>query len=55
MLYGIILESVRNGIVLDYGLNTWKRIVQEVDLPSDTFDLFTHYPDVLMLSICDCM
>ena len=55
MLYGLILECVRNGIILTYGSNIWKRIVHEVDLPTETFDLFTHYPDDLMLSICDCM
>ena len=55
MLYGIILEGARNGIILTYGLNMWKRIVQEIGLSCETFDFFTHYPDNLMLSICDCM
>lgn len=55
MLYGIILESARNGIILTYGLNMWKRIVQELDLSSESFDFYTHYPDTLMLNICDCM
>jgi len=54
MLYGIILDSARDGVILSYGLNVWKRIVNELELPSETFDLFTHYNDNIMLGICDC-
>jgi len=54
MLYGVILESARDGIILSYGLNIWKRIVNQLELPSDEFDLFTHYNDQLLLNICDC-
>jgi guanylate cyclase len=54
MLYGIILDSARDGVILSYGLNVWKRIVYELKLPSETFDLFTHYSDNIMLNICDC-
>lgn len=54
MLYGVILESARDGIILSHGLNIWKRIVNELELPSNEFDFFTHYSDQLMLNICDC-
>ncbi len=50
MLYGIILESVRNGIILSYGLSIWKRIVHDIELPSETFDRLKHYNDDLILS-----
>ena len=54
MLYGIILDSARDGIILSYGWNIWKRVVNELKLPSDTFDLFTHYSENIMFSICEC-
>jgi hypothetical protein len=54
MLYGIILESARNSIILFHGRIVWKRIVHELELPSDTFELFTHYTDKLILTMCDC-
>ncbi len=54
MLYGIILDSARDGVILSYGLNIWKRIVRELELPSETFNVFIHYNDNIMLNICDC-
>lgn len=54
MLYGIILESARDGIILSYGLNVWKRIVHELELPSETFDFFTRYNDKILINISDC-
>jgi hypothetical protein len=55
MLYGIILESARDGVILTHGINVWRRIVHDIELPSKAFDLFKHYNDNLLLSICNCM
>ncbi|CAF0963714.1 unnamed protein product [Adineta steineri] len=55
MLYGIILDSARDFIILTYGLNTWRRVVHDLKLPSETFDLFTHYSENIILHISDCL
>jgi hypothetical protein len=54
MLYGIILESVRDGILLFYGDRVWKCIVSELKLPSETFDLFERYDHKIIFNICEC-
>ena len=54
MLYGLVLDSARDGIIFQYGVNVWKRVVHELKLPADTFDLFTHYNDQLLLNISEC-
>jgi hypothetical protein len=54
MFYGIILESARDGVIVFYGDHIWKRIVQELKLPSETFDLFKRYDHQLLLNICEC-
>lgn len=54
MLYGIILDTVRDGILRSYGSNMWKRIVHEVKLPSEVFDFHLRYEDHLLINICDC-
>ncbi|CAF0994539.1 unnamed protein product [Adineta ricciae] len=55
MLYGLVLDSARDGIIFQYGSNVWKRVIHELKLPSDTFDLFTHYNDQLLLNISECL
>ncbi|CAF0866292.1 unnamed protein product [Adineta ricciae] len=55
MLYGLVLDSARDGIIFQYGANVWKRVVHELKLPADTFDLFTHYNDELLLNISECL
>jgi hypothetical protein len=54
MLYGIILESARDGVIVFHGDNVWKRIVQELQLPSETFQLFARYDHKIIFDICEC-
>lgn len=54
MFYGIILESARDGVIVFHGDYTWKRIVQELKLPSETFELFKRYDHELLFKICEC-
>ena len=54
MIYGIILESARDGVIIFYGDKVWKRIVHELKLPSETFELFVRYDHKLMFEICEC-
>lgn len=54
MLYGIILESARDGVIVFHGENVWKRIVHELRLPSDTFQPFARYDKKLLFDICEC-
>ncbi|CAF1455606.1 unnamed protein product, partial [Didymodactylos carnosus] len=53
MLYGIILESARDGICLFYGVETWKRVVEEVNLPQDTFNFVGQYDDSILKQIAE--
>jgi hypothetical protein len=39
IFYGIIMDTIRDGILRSYGVIMWKRIVNEVKLPSETFVL----------------
>ncbi|CAF0865982.1 unnamed protein product [Adineta steineri] len=55
MFYGIIMDTIRDGIVGSYGLVMWKRIVKEINLPSETFELYSRYDDKILQNICDCM
>jgi hypothetical protein len=54
MFYGIIMDTIRDGVLRSYGAIMWRRIVQEVNLPSETFDLYSRYDDSLLMNICDC-
>ncbi|CAF3478037.1 unnamed protein product [Adineta steineri] len=55
MLYGILLESVRDGICLNYGRQIWKRIVQELNFEHETFTTFGQYDDSLVTKIAECL
>ncbi|CAF0865964.1 unnamed protein product [Adineta steineri] len=55
MLYGIILESARDGVIVFHGDSLWKRIVHELNLPSETFQLFARYEEKILFDICECM
>ncbi|CAF1362306.1 unnamed protein product, partial [Didymodactylos carnosus] len=48
LIYGLILESARDGICVFYGTQTWKRVVQELGLPHDTFVFAERYDDRLL-------
>jgi len=54
MLYGIILESARDGVLVFHGDHVWKRIVNELKLPSETFQLFHRYDKKILFDICEC-
>lgn len=54
MFYGILLESARDGVIHFYGDHLWKRVAQELRLPSETFHLFDQYDHKLLLNICEC-
>ncbi|CAF4341093.1 unnamed protein product [Adineta steineri] len=54
MLYGIILESARDGVIVFHGDSLWKRIVHELNLPSETFQLFARYEEKILFDICEC-
>ena len=54
MFYGIIMDTIRDGILRAYGAIMWKRIVHEIKLHSETFDFYSRYDDSLLINICDC-
>lgn len=54
MFYGIIMDTVRDGILRSYGPMMWKRIVAEVGIPSETFEFYARYDDRILITICDC-
>ncbi|CAF2760229.1 unnamed protein product [Rotaria sp. Silwood2] len=49
------MDTIRDSILRSYGAIMWRRIVQEVDLPSETFEFYSRYDDSLLIKICDCM
>lgn len=54
MLYGILLESCRDGISIVFGQQTWKRIVQELSLGHETFTILGSYDENLIERIAEC-
>ncbi len=54
MLYGILLESARDGICLGYGIQTWKKIVQELNFEHESFTTLGRYEDNLIEKIAEC-
>ena len=54
MVYGILLDSARESVVISYGPTKWKRIADELQLPSKGFDIFTSYQDSVLLNISEC-
>ena len=54
MLYGILLESCRDGISTEFGQHTWKKIVQELNLGHETFTILGRYEENLIERIADC-
>ena len=54
MLYGILLESARDGICLGYGNQIWKRIVQELNFEHESFTTLGRYEDNLVEKIAEC-
>jgi len=54
MLYGILLESCRDGICTVFGHETWKRIVQELNFPHETFSILGRYEENMIERIAEC-
>jgi hypothetical protein len=54
MLYGILLESCRDGISTVFGQQTWKRIVQELNLEHETFTILGRYEENMIERIAEC-
>jgi Haem-NO-binding len=54
MLYGILLESCRDGISTTFGQQTWKRVVQELNLEHETFTILGKYDENLVEMIAEC-
>jgi hypothetical protein len=54
MLYGILLESARDGICLGYGSQIWKKIVQELNFEHESFTTLGRYEDNLIERIAEC-
>ncbi|CAF2064681.1 unnamed protein product [Rotaria magnacalcarata] len=55
MLYGILLESVRDGICLSYGNQIWKKVVQELNFEHESFTTLGRYDDNLIDKIAECL
>ncbi|CAF3771198.1 unnamed protein product [Rotaria sp. Silwood1] len=55
MLYGILLESARDGICLSYGNHIWKKIVQELNFEHESFATLGRYEDNLIDKIAECL
>lgn len=53
MLYGILLESAKDGICLVYGKQTWKRIVQELNFEHESFYTLGRYEDSLIEKVAE--
>lgn len=54
MIYGILLESIRDGVCLMHGDGAWKRIVQELNFEEETFTTLGRYDEALIERIAEC-
>ena len=54
MFYGLVMDTIRDGILRFYGPIMWNRVVHELHLTTDTFDFYQRYDDRLLVQICDC-
>jgi hypothetical protein len=54
MLYGILLESCRDGICTTFGQETWKRIVEELEFEHETFTILGRYEENMIERIAEC-
>ena len=54
MLYGILFESARHGICLNYGEHIWKKIVEELQFEHESFSTLGRYEDCFMENIAKC-
>ncbi|CAF3287078.1 unnamed protein product [Rotaria socialis] len=55
MIYGILLESCRDGICHAYGSATWQRVVEELNFESESFTTLGRYDEALVERIAECL
>jgi hypothetical protein len=54
MIYGILLESCRDGVCEVYGVATWKRIVQELNFEHESFTTLGRYDESIIERVAEC-
>ena len=54
MIYGILLESCRDGVCEVYGQTIWKRIVQELNFEHESFTTLGRYDETLIEKVAEC-
>jgi hypothetical protein len=54
MIYGILLESCRDGVCETYGEAIWKRIVQELNFEHESFTTLGRYDETLIERVAEC-
>ncbi len=54
MIYGILLESCRDGVCEVYGQTIWKRIVQELNFEHESFTTLGRYDESLIEKVAEC-
>jgi len=54
MIYGILLESCRDGVCETYGIATWKRIVQDLNFEHETFTTLGRYDETVIERVAEC-
>ena len=54
MIYGILLESCRDGVCESYGIATWKRIVQELNFEHESFTTLGRYDETVIERVAEC-
>ncbi|CAF3725651.1 unnamed protein product [Adineta steineri] len=54
MLYGILLESCRDGVCETFGVATWKRIVEELNFEHDSFTTLGRYEENIIERVAEC-
>jgi hypothetical protein len=54
MIYGILLESCRDGVCEVYGIAIWKRIVQELNFEHESFTTLGRYDESIIERVAEC-
>ncbi|CAF2423788.1 unnamed protein product [Rotaria sp. Silwood2] len=55
MIYGILLESCRDGICHTYGASTWQRLVEELSFESESFTTLGRYDEAIVERLAECL
>lgn len=54
MIYGILLESCRDGVCEVHGEATWKRIVQDLNFEHESFTTLGRYDETIIARVAEC-